>query len=258
MGDIKDTLKRLLIRCDYSGTNALGVEGWINKEKSELLSVFQKSDEADCGTIKIDLSDLKRVTEETGLSIKELNRGHLYVFSGGGIEEMPDDVTLEISHIFMTMTVKCHPNIKTEIYFNYMSKLIESFLKNDKFIRVNRLGIRQMNVFTFRSHADMDRTLNSKALSSVLFEDIDVFGSRQYQDRYVNKNEDGTEIEELIYKRELKIRKDSEGNDLWIAVIDSDCSKINKNIFRPEREQLDEISYSLDSRINKFLYNSMV
>lgn len=251
-----ESLKRVIIRYDFTGSSVASIQPWIEKIKSKELSFFDDYNEAECGSMTIDMSHPEQVSIETGLGIRELTKGPLHVFQNGVIPGLKDNLVLEISHLFMVLTVNCNNYQSSEPYRNLMDELMISLLEHDKFIRIRRIGIRKINLFSFDTDEELKLNISPVAISCDFLDTNTPFLDRKYIDNYLldyNPNDTQTVI---VYQRGLRKQGD-DSSDTWSVVIDMDCSKSFYQSQRFNEESLKSISVEMNQQLYHFFENSL-
>lgn len=251
-----ESLKRVIIRFDFSGTSATGILPWVDNMKRSRLSFFTRYDEAECGSMSLDMSHPERITVESGVGVKEITRGPLHIFQNGHLPELHDSLKLEISHSYMTLTVNCINYQDSEPYRNLMSNLMASLLSYDKFIQINRFGIRKLDLFTFSNREEINRVLSSKAMNTDFQCDGNGLMGRRFFDQYSLDYSQGDKQVLMSYGRSLRLVSINNENKLQV-IIDMDCSIQDESLIRPEEDQLQAMSSELNKHLYHFFENSL-
>lgn len=251
-----ESLKRVIIRFDFSGTSATGILPWIEDIKRTKLEFFKSYDEAECGSMSLDMSHPERVTMESGIGIKEITRGPLHIFQDGNFPDLRDLLKLEISHFYMTLTVNCIDYKDSLPYRNLMCDLMSSLLEYDKFVKINRFGIRKLDLFTFSNSEELSKNLSTKAMDIHLQCDGHGFLGREFIDQY--RLDDGKNGKLILMSYRRNLRFISISSDIKLqAIIDMDCSLKDDNLIRPNFEQLRAASEDLNNKLYYFFENSL-
>ena len=251
-----ESLKRVIIRFDFSGTSATGILPWIENIKRTKLSFFKSYDEAECGSMSLDMSHPERVTIETGIGVKEITRGPLHIFQDGNFHELQDLLKLEISHFYMTLTVNCIDYQDSVPYRSLMCDLMASLLDYDKFVKVNRFGIRKLDLFTFSDRNELSDNLSEKAMDVHLQLEGNGFLGREFIDQYRLDEDNSSQLILMSYRRNLRFI--SINNELKLqAIIDMDCSLKDDSLIRPDFDQLKIASDNLNNKLYYFFENSL-
>lgn len=251
-----ESLKRVIIRYDFSGSSIAAIQPWIEKAKREELAFFNDYNEAECGSMTIDMSHPEQISMESGIGIKEMTRGPLHVFQNGHLDDLQDDLRLEISHFFMVLTVNCKNYQSSDPYRSLMANLMASLLLHDKFIRITRIGMRKIDLFTFDSDADLKASLTDVAFNSNYIDDSLPFLDRKAIDNYLFDYKPNISKTMLVYQRGLRKELVNE-KDVWNAIIDMDCSMEDYECQRPDFERLKSISLDMNQRLYQFFEKSL-
>lgn len=250
-----ESLKRVIIRFDYMGTSSTSIQPWIEKLKKETLYFFQNYDEAECGSLSLDLSHPENLTMESGVSINEMTKGPLHLFQNGKLDGFSDRLKLEISHTYMVLTIDCIDYRSSEPYRDLMNKLLVSLVEHDKFVRIMRFAIRKLDLFEFNDIKLVEEVLSTKVMNLDLQLSYEYFITRNFSDKYVL----GASQDKVIlmdYRRLLRHTRSKESN-LFQIIIDMECVLDECAIIRQNLKNLSHISEELNSHLYDFFVNSL-
>lgn len=251
-----ESLKRVIIRYDFSGCSSASIQPWIETVKHEYLDFFNDYAETACGSMTIDMSHPELVSVESGLGVKELTRGVLHIFQNGSINDLSDKLKLEISHFSMTLTVNCIGYVSSEPYRNLMDTLMHSLLKHDKFIRIKRFGIRKIDLFSFNSDDELKKNLSPVAFNCEILDAGMPFLDRKFIDNYLFDYTENVAQTRVIYQRGL--RKELKNSaEFWSAIIDLDCFKEDNENQRPDLDALKRNSAEMNTLLYNFFCKSL-
>lgn len=137
-----------------------------------------------------------------------------------------------------------------------MCDLMASLLEYDKFVKINRFGIRKLDLFTFSDSGELDQNLSKKAMDVHLQCDGNGFLGREFIDQY--RLDDGMSGKLILMSYRRNLRFISINNDPKIqAIIDMDCSLKDDNLIRPNIDQLRVASEDLNNKLYYFFENSL-
>lgn len=255
-----ESLKRVIIRMDYSGLMEESLSPWVKGLREKLGSIFRLFDEAECGSVSLDLSHPETISLDSGPGVRDVRKGILYLFQDGHFKGLMDTMRLEISYYYMALTIDCKEYDRSQPYREFMCDLMENLIQHDKFVRFDSLGIRKMDLFEFKTGEEMKENIAPMAMNFDLWDEGSDFFERKFSDKYVfEANESHATI--LDYVRNLRFVRKNNGQQVEIVcpqvIIDMDCRYYDKENIRPSYEDLIETSRSMNERLYAFFENSV-
>lgn len=163
-------LKKVLIRIDYSGVT--DINEWIKefKANADLSSHFCKYRKEVQNQASFNISNMEEIAQSRSIPLKAFQSEPLHRFSeasfrGEGEEaDREDKVMMEVTGLFMAFTIDCINYKNMDVYIDFLCKYIQAFISNDRFIDIQRIGIRKVGGDVFRNLDEFADTFETNIL----------------------------------------------------------------------------------------------
>ena len=155
-------LRKVLIRIDYDGVT--DINEWIKlfKENRELSSYFQKYTKGVQNQATISLSNMEEIAASRSIPLSTFQSEPLHRFSDAVFKEdgvqREDNIVMDVTSLFLTFSIDCVNYKNMDVYISFLNKYIKAFLENDKYIVIQRIGVRKLGGDVFKSLDDFSET----------------------------------------------------------------------------------------------------
>jgi len=133
-------MKQVLFRLDYKGVLDIKeiVEVFQEKHKSK----FETFETAYHNHVDVELTNINDISDTLSIPVKEIVKQDIYRFTNNTFSD--DEVILDISKYFTTLTIKCK-NYKTiDLYRDFFAEFIDLLYKVEDYISIKRFGLRKL------------------------------------------------------------------------------------------------------------------
>lgn len=249
-------LRKILIRIDYDGVT--DINEWIKlfKLNKDLSSCFQKYTKGVQNQATLSLSNMEEIAEDRSIPLNTFQSEPLHRFSDAvfidenGMQR-EDKIVMDVTSLFLTFSIDCVNYKNMDVYINFLNNYITAFLENDKYIVIQRIGVRKLGGDFFKSLKDFSETFENTVFATP---DVANFGGelidREYIDRIL-KNDKSVKVN---FARRCRARKMDDGNTGYQALLDIDgyvddwVIKINNYKFPDDFERV------VKTQINDYLF----
>lgn len=165
-------LRKVLIRIDYDGVT--DINEWIKlfKENDELSSYFQKYTKGVQNQATISLSNMEEIAASRSIPLSTFQSEPLHRFSDAVFKDedgilREDKIVMDATSLFLTFSIDCVNYKNMDVYISFLNNYIKAFLENDKYIVIQRIGVRKLGGDVFRSLDDFSETFEESVFASL-------------------------------------------------------------------------------------------
>lgn len=249
-------LRKVLIRIDYDGVT--DINEWIKlfKENDELSSYFQKYTKGVQNQATISLSNMEEIAESRSIPLSTFQSEPLHRFSDAvfkdedGIQR-DDKIVMDVTSLFLTFSIDCVNYKNMDVYISFLNDYIKAFLENDKYIVIQRIGVRKLGGDVFKSLDDFSETFEES-----VFATLDVANlnggliDREYVDRII-KNDETVKVN---FARRCRAIKTDDGKTVYQALLDID-GYVDKGLIEKNQYRFPELFEKVvKNQINDYLF----
>lgn len=249
-------LRKVLIRIDYDGVT--DINEWIKlfKENMELSSYFQKYTKGVQNQATISLSNMEEIAASRFIPLSTFQSEPLHRFSDAVFKEedgvqREDNIVMDVTSLFLTFTIDCVNYKNMDVYISFLNNYIKAFLENDKYIVIQRIGVRKLGGDVFKSLDDFSETFEES-----VFATPDVANlkggliDREYVDRII-KNDETVKVN---FARRCRAIKTDVGKTVYQALLDID-GYVDKGLIEKNQYQFpDHFEKVVKNQINDYLF----
>lgn len=251
-------LKKVLIRIDYSGVT--DINEWIKvfKENTELSSHFRKYSKEVQNQASFSISNMEEIAQSRFIPLKEFQSEPLHRFSEssfkeeGEEEDRKDKVVMDVTGLYMTFTIDCVNYKNMDVYIDFICKYIHVFMSNDRFIDIQRIGIRKVGGDVFKSLDEFAETFETNIFAAPDVANLNgLLMDREYHDRIIKR--DGTV--KVNFSRRCRAISDKKEKIVYQALLDID-GYIDKGIIQNKGYKFPEDFENILKRtLNDYLFD---
>lgn len=249
-------LRKVLIRIDYDGVT--DINEWIKlfKENRELSSYFQKYTKGVQNQATISLSNMEEIAASRSIPLSTIQSEPLHRFSDAVFKEedgiqREDKVVMDVTSLFLTFSIDCVNYKNMDVYIDFLNNYIKSFLENDKYIVIQRIGVRKLGGDVFRSIEDCSETFESSVFAPLDVANLDGgLIDREYVDRII-RNDDSVKVN---FARRCRAIKTDDGETVYQALLDIDGYVDNGLIEKNNYRFPNDFEYVVKTTINDYLF----
>ena len=246
------SLKRVIIRYDFKGVTS--IDTWITEIKQKYCSkFFREYSIGEHGQATIDVQNLEEISERLSIPLSEVSRQPLHQFSGSTFNGLQDLVQLEITRFSITLIIECRNYVSIEPYLDFINTLVLSLLGTDAFIRIERIGIRKLDGFQFKTWDELVANLDSSIIGPLtdLIEDTALL--RDYTDSWYWKRF----MSKINFTRKIRNVQLVSEDHVYQVVLDMDAYTDDETMQIPDI--IDEVFLREETqRLNNALYKIFI
>ena len=249
-------LRKVLIRIDYDGVT--DINEWIKlfKENRELSSYFQKYTKGVQNQATISLSNMEEIAASRSIPLSTFQSEPLHRFSDAVFKEedgvqREDNIVMDVTSLFLTFSIDCVNCKNMDVYISFLNNYIKAFLENDKYIVIQRIGVRKLGGDVFKSLDDFSETFEES-----VFATPDVANlrggliDREYVDRII-KNDETVKVN---FARRCRAIKTDDGKTVYQALLDID-GYVDKGLIEKNQYQFPiHFEKVVKNQINDYLF----
>ena len=251
-------LKKVLIRIDYSGVT--DINEWIKefKANADLSSHFCKYRKEVQNQASFNISNMEEIAQSRSIPLKAFQSEPLHRFSeasfrGEGEEaDREDKVVMEVTGLFMAFTIDCINYKNMDVYINFLCKYIQAFISNDRFIDIQRIGIRKVGGDVFRNLDEFAETFETNIFATPDVKNLNgLLIDREYHDRIIKS--DGTV--KVNFSRRCRAIPADDGSVAYQALLDID-GYVDDSIIQDNGYKFpNDFENVLKEKINEYLFD---
>ena len=251
-------LKKVLIRIDYSGVT--DINEWIKefKANADLSSHFCKYIKEVQNQASFNISNMEEIAQSRSIPLKAFQSEPLHRFSeasfrGEGEEaDREDKVMMEVTGLFMAFTIDCINYKNMDVYIDFLCKYIQAFISNDRFIDIQRIGIRKVGGDVFRNLDEFAETFETNIFATPDVANLNgLLIDREYHDRIIKS--DGTV--KVNFSRRCRAIPADNGSVVYQALLDIDGYVDNGIIQNKGYKFPGDFENVLKEKINDYLFD---
>lgn len=249
-------LRKVLIRIDYDGVT--DINEWIKlfKENDELSSYFQKYTKGVQNQATISLSNMKEIAESRSIPLSTFQSEPLHRFSDAvfkdedGIQR-DDKIVMDVTSLFLTFSIDCVNYKNMDVYISFLNNYIKAFLENDKYIVIQRIGVRKLGGDVFRSFEDCSGTFESSVFAPL---DVAILKGRLIDREYVDRIIKNDETVKVNFARRCRAIKTDDGETVYQALLDID-GYVDKGLIEKNNYRFpNDFENVVKTKINDYLF----
>lgn len=251
-------LKKVLIRIDYSGVT--DINEWIKefKANADLSSHFCKYRKEVQNQASFNISNMEEIAQSRSIPLKAFQSEPLHRFSeasfrGEGEEaDREDKVVMEVTGLFMAFTIDCINYKNMDVYIDFLCKYIQAFISNDRFIDIQRIGIRKVGGDVFRNLDEFAETFETNIFATPDVKNLNgLLIDREYHDRIIKS--DGTV--KVNFSRRCRAIPADNGSVVYQALLDID-GYVDDSIIQDNGYKFpNDFENVLKEKINEYLFD---
>lgn len=251
-------LKKVLIRIDYSGVT--DINEWIKefKANADLSSHFCKYRKEVQNQASFNISNMEEIAQSRSIPLKAFQSEPLHRFSeasfrGEGEEaDREDKVVMEVTGLFMAFTIDCINYKNMDVYIDFLCKYIQAFISNDRFIDIQRIGIRKVGGDVFRNLDEFAETFETNIFATPDVKNLNgLLIDREYHDRIIKS--DGTV--KVNFSRRCRAIPADDGSVVYQALLDID-GYVDDSIIQGNGYKFpNDFENVLKEKINEYLFD---
>ena len=249
-------LRKVLIRIDYDGVT--DISEWIKlfKEDKELSSHFLKYTKGVQNQATVSLSNMEEIAASRSIPLSTFQSEPLHRFSDAmfkdedGIQR-EDKITMDVTGLFLTFSIDCVNYKNMDVYISFLNNYIKAFLDNDKYIVIQRIGVRKLGGDVFRSLAEFSETFENSVFATPDVANLDGgLIDREYVDRII-KNDESVKVN---FARRCRAIKTNDGNMVYQALLDID-GYVDKGLIEKNKYKFpNDFENVVKTKINDYLF----
>lgn len=249
-------LRKVLIRIDYDGVT--DINEWIKlfKENRDLSSYFQKYTKGVQNQATISLSNMEEVAASRSIPLSTFQSEPLHRFSDAVFKEedgvqRDDNIVMDVTSLFLTFSIDCINYKNMDVYISFLNNYIKAFLENDKYIIIQRIGIRKLGGDVFKSLNDFSETFEESVFANPDVADLKGgLIDREYVDRII-KNDETVKVN---FARRCRAIKIDDGKTVYQALLDID-GYVDKGLIEKNQYQFPvHFEKVVKNQINDYLF----
>lgn len=180
-------LKSIIIRVDYEGVTDINI--WIDKfKKSPLSTKFLNYRQGQENNVTLDLSNAQSIAQSRSIPLSDFTAAYYHIFTKSQFSNHNDDVQLSIGRLFTVMQITCRDYTLIDEYIDYLNSYLEALIKQDKFIKIVRVGIRKISGKIYNSFEEVECDFNSSIMIPRINTNIKDFIESKYEDHYYDRS----------------------------------------------------------------------
>lgn len=251
-------LKKVLIRIDYSGVT--DINEWIKvfKANTGLSSHFRKYTKEVQNQASFSISNMEEIAQSRSIPLKAFQSEPLHRFteasfrSEGEEADREDKVVMEVTSLFMAFTIDCVNYKNMDVYINFLCKYIQAFIINDRFIDIQRIGIRKIGGDIFRNLDEFAETFETNIFATPDVANLNgLLIDREYHDRIIKSDE----TVKVNFSRRCRAISTDNGSIIYQALLDIDGYVDNGIIKNKSYRFPDDFENVLKEKINNYLFD---
>ena len=169
----ENQLKKILIRVDYSGVTQ--IENWVENIKTSFIkNIFGNYFKRINNNATLDLSNLTEIAKKQSIPISEIIKEPVHTFTESKFSDREDIVTLDITSLYLILSIECVRYKSIDPYIELISQLIENLLSSDSFIQIKRIGIRKIGGHEFDTLEEVYQVYEKDIVFCNLIENDDI------------------------------------------------------------------------------------
>ena len=249
-------LRKVLIRIDYDGVT--DINEWIKtfKGNKELSSHFRNYTKGVQNRATLAFSNMEEVAASRSIPLSAFQSEFLHRFSDGVFKEeggqaREDVVVMDVTSLFLTFSIDCVNYKNMDVYINFLSNYINEFLENDKYIVIQRIGVRKLGGDVFRSFSEFSGTFEKSIFATP---DVANLGGdlmdREYVDRIIRRDESV----KVNFARRCRTISAKDGDIVYQALLDIDGYVDKRLIERNNYKFPSDFVNVVKNKINEYLF----
>ncbi|MGN0282689.1 MAG: hypothetical protein ACI4B3_10405 [Prevotella sp.] len=251
-------LKKVLIRIDYSGVT--DINEWIKvfKDNEVLSSHFGKYRKETQNTASFSISNMEEIAQSRSIPLNAFQSEPLHRFSEASFrgdnenQDREDNVIMEVTGLYMAITIDCVNYKNMDVYIDFLCNYIQEFIKNDRYIDIQRIGIRKIGGDVFCNLDEFAQTFETNIFTTPDVGNLNgTLIDREYHDRIIKS--DGTV--KVNFSRRCRAIPADNGGVAYQALLDID-GYVDKGIIKNKGYSFpDDIKDILQDKINDYLFD---
>ena len=249
-------LRKVLIRIDYDGVT--NIDDWIKlfKENGKLSSCFQKYNKGVQNQATVTLSNMEEIAASRSIPLSTFQSEPLHRFSDAVFKDedgtqREDKIVMDVSSLFLTFSIDCVNYKNMDVYISFLSNYIKAFLENDKYIVIQRIGVRKLGGDVFKSLEEFSETFENSVFATPNVANLDgQLMDREYVDRII-KNDSSVKVN---FIRRCRALNTHEGDTIYQALLDID-GYVDRVVIEMNKYKFpDDFESVVKSKINDYLF----
>jgi uncharacterized protein (TIGR04255 family) len=136
----KNMMKNVIFRIDYQGIiDSEDVIKSFNEHFKGSFKIFQTTFH---NKVDFDLNNIEDISDTLSIPVKEIQKQEIYRYTENAFGK--DQLTLDISKYFTTLTINCQEYEGIDEYLNFFSDYIDFLYDNSDFLKIKRIGLRKI------------------------------------------------------------------------------------------------------------------
>lgn len=250
-------LKKVLIRVDYNGVT--DINEWIKvlKGNEALSSHFGKYRKETQNTASFSISNMEEIAQSRSIPLSAFQSEPLHRFSEASFrgdnegQDREDIVIMEVTGLYMAITIDCVNYKNMDVYIDFLDNYIQEFIRNDRFIEIQRIGIRKIGGDVFSNLEEFAQTFEANIFATPDVGNLDgTLIDREYHDRIIKS--DGTV--KVNFSRRCRAIPADNGRVAYQALLDIDGYVDNGIIKNNNYRFPNDFKNILKEKINDYLF----
>lgn len=185
-----DLLKKVIIRIDYTGVPT--ITDWIDYlTKDEYLSSkFNSYDKGALNKATLRFSNFDEIAKSLSIPLQELKKETIHRFSASKFPGHEDEIVMDVTSYFTTLTIDCHNYRTIDDYFDYINTYMLKLKECARFLKIIRIGIRKIGGNAFPSVDKIGEVFNSQLFFGEIIDETSTTAHEiDYRDSFIEKED---------------------------------------------------------------------
>ena len=162
-----------------------------------------------------------------------------------------DKIVMDVTSLFLTFSIDCVNYKNMDVYIRFLNNYIKAFLENDKYIVIQRIGVRKLGGDVFRSFEDCSGTFESSVFAPL---DVAILDGglidREYVDRIIKKDD----TVKVNFARRCRAIKTDDGETVYQSLLDID-GYVDKGLIEKNNYRFpNDFENVVKTKINDYLF----
>jgi uncharacterized protein (TIGR04255 family) len=151
-------MKNIIFRIDYQGI--IDSEDIIKCFNERFKGLFKNFQTTFHSKVDFDLNNIEDISDTLSIPVKEIQKQEIYRFTNNTFGR--DNLILDISKYFTTLTVNCLEYEGIDKYLKFFSSFIDFLFDNSAFLKIKRIGLRKIGGKIYLEHKDIYEDFEQK------------------------------------------------------------------------------------------------
>lgn len=212
--DLKSNImKRIIFRIDYQGV--IDIEDILKSFETKFEKSFKTLERTFHNKLDFGINNIEDISETLSIPVKEIQKQEIYRFKESTLGQ--DNLTLDISKYFTTLTVDCSNYEGIDLYLDFFVKLIDLLYEEEDYLKIKRVGLRKIGGSIYFERDKIFEDFNKKYFNFD-FQDTN-FNSitNRYED--VLQHDDKSPVINYIRSFETGVMRDNSESKVAFQVI---------------------------------------